>query len=667
MWFGWLLFGIIEIDIKINYILLNINNMESNNSNTSCNVKNIDIDECSIYDVKTIDLGDSTGGKTIKKKSPKGRNSVLKASDFKSESDSARFTKKVMGVTLPCNFIQKSVEVSKVKTVVEKVIHKIKQINHQDVEHNGYNYTVCYVLNNNTPVLFVIDTEEKEKVICNTVGVYNGYPRLTSNTTEFIHQLVMGKPPSDKYSVDHLNRIRRDDRRCNLKFKNSSEQIQNQFIKKRTSELPEDCGITLDDIPKNIFYKNEKDRGERFEIRIKGFPHLPKKLLYKKTTCRTDIPLRIKLQTAIYYLRWLCEKYPELKNSIRINKEDEDERLRLTEEYNDIIRLTSFPQEVIDANTVNFIYDCKNDYSIDNDEIIESVIKNTEAEKKKDDNLPLNSNVSKINIPKYCYYVPETESRGDKFVIDRHPKLLSMDKRQLATPSSKLLSTKEKFDILLEYIHCLENDLPIVQKDAPRGKRGQFSINIQKDTSKPITKKVENNQKIEKPSSSDNAKDVDKKEIPHYVYYKPASRDHGSCWFIKDHPKLGARNIKTKNSRTSALISDREKFEEILCHLNALNNDKPFTEYKVIRAVKNSIHKDKCPKRVPDNWDVEKYPIGEYIYYRPADDNRGDSWCIIGHPKQQNKIITTTTVTKTSTLDKYLEARSIINTLELNN
>ncbi len=98
-----------------------------------------------------------------------------------------------------------------------------------------------------------------------------------------------------------------------------------------------------------------------------------------------------------------------------------------------------------------------------------------------------------------------------------------------------------------------------------------------------------------------------------------------------------------------------------------MNNDKPFTEYKVIRAVKNSIHKDKCPKRVPDNWDVEKYPIGEYIYYRPADDNRGDSWCIIGHPKQQNKIITTPTVTKTSTLDKYLEARAIINTLELNN
>jgi hypothetical protein len=645
---GWSLAGFSKIDIKINYILLNINNMESNNSESS-------------YVVKTIGEDDCDDVKNVPKKSPKGRKPVLKLSDFKSESDSARFTKKVKGIELPCNFIQKSVEVSKVKTIVQKVIHKIKQINHQDVEHNGQKYTVCYVLNNNTPVLFIIDTIDKEKVIYNSVSVYSGYPRLTNNSTEFIHQLVMGKSPSDKYSIDHVNRIRRDDRKCNLKFKTASEQIQNQFIRERTSELPEDCGITHDDIPKNVIYRNEKGRGERFEIEINGFPHLPKKILYKKTTSRTDIPLRIKLQTAIYYLRWLCEKYPELKSSIRINKKDEDERLRLTEEYNDIIRLTSFPQEVIDANTVNFIYDCKNDYSIEDDEIVEKVVKTSEAGKKKEDNLPNNCGFNKMDIPKYCYYVPETESRGDKFVIDRHPKLLSMDKRQIATPGSKLLSTKEKFDILLEYIHCLENDLPIVQKDAPRGKRGQFSINIQKDTSKPISKK------IDKPSSADKAKDIESKDIPRYVYYKPANKDHGSCWFIKDHPNLVSRNIKTKISRTSALISDREKFEEILCHLDALENNTPFKEYKVVRAVKNSIHKDKCPKRVPDNWDIEQYPICDHLYYRPADDKQGDSWVIMGHPKQHNKIITSSTSKNKSTIDKYLQARSIINTLELNN
>ncbi len=83
---------------------------ECGTSDTNCNVKTIDIDECgtseSSLNVKTIDLDNSNEINPIKKKSPKGRNSVLKASDFKSEAESARFTKKVMGVTLPCNFIQ---------------------------------------------------------------------------------------------------------------------------------------------------------------------------------------------------------------------------------------------------------------------------------------------------------------------------------------------------------------------------------------------------------------------------------------------------------------------------------------------------------------------------------------------------------------------------------
>lgn len=44
--------------------------------------------------------------------------------------------------------------------------------------------------------------------------------------------------------------------------------------------------------------------------------------------------------------------------------------------------------------------------------------------------------------------------------------------RQLATQKSKLLTTKQKFDILLKYLHCLQNDLPIIKKETPKGKRG---------------------------------------------------------------------------------------------------------------------------------------------------------------------------------------------------
>jgi hypothetical protein len=623
--------------------------MESKTPVSFTSVKTIDSDESSSID----SIGKSSIDTKTKVKSTKGRKSVIKVNDFKPESDMARYTKNVKNIELPPNYIIKSIEVAKVKTVTKTTYKSVKQINHQDVEYNGNKYTVCYVLNNQKPVLFVIDTDIKEKVFTTGVGIHDGYPKIVS--AQYIHQLVLGNPPRDKYSIDHLNRIRRDDRKCNLAFKTDSEQLQNQFIRDRTVELPQDCGVVHNDIPKNVFYINEKDKGEYFEINIKGVTHLPKNILKKKTTSRSDVPLRIKLQTAIYYLRWLCQQYPELKSVIRINKEDEEERLRLTKEYNDIISLTTYPKEVIDANLVDFIYDCKTDYSIDNEEIIEKIVKNTEAGKKKEDNLPADSGVNKVDIPKYCYYVPAKELRGDKFVIDSHPKLLETGKRQMGTPETKLLTTKQKFDMLLEYIRCLENDLPIPKYEGPKGIRGQFTDIKKKE--KPIV------QKIDKPSNADNVIDVNTKDIPRYVYYKPADKEHGSYWIIKDHPNLSSRNIKTKNSRTSALLSDREKFQEILCHLESLEKDTPFKEYKVVRAVKNSVHKEKSTKRAPENWDLENYPIAEYLYYCPETDKRSDSWIIRGHPKQTKASISSSTSKDKSTLDKYLQAIDIVNTL----
>jgi hypothetical protein len=620
--------------------------MESKESTNNKNVKTIHLDGTSSID--SADNSSDTKIAQTKVKSIKGRKKVLKVNDFKLASDTARYTKDVGDIELPPNFISKSVEVAKVKTYTRN----IKQLNHQDVEYNGTKYTVCYVLHNQKPVLFIIDTDIKDKVVTVGVGIHDGYPKITS--AQFIHQLVLGNPPSNKYSVDHLNRIRRDDRNCNLKFKTASEQLQNQFICNRTVELPEDCGIDHNDIPKNVFYINEKDKGEYFEINIKGVTHLPKNILKKKTTSRSDIPLRIKLQTAIYYLRWLCQQYPELKSVIRINKEDEEVRLKLTKEYNDIISLTTYPKEVIDANLVHFIYDCKTDYLIDNEEIIESIIKNTEAGKKVEDNLPINCGINKLDIPSYCYYVPAKTtsgiSRGDKFVIDGHPKLLETGKRQMSTPEIRTLSTKAKFDMLLEYIRCLENNLPIPPYEGPRGKRGKTSPD----------KKKEKLVATVKPSNIQKATDVEIKDVPEYVYYKPADKEHGSYWIIKDHPNLASRNIKTKNSRTSALLSDREKFEEILCHLESLEKNTPFKEYKVVRAVKNSVHKEKSTKRSPENWDLEKYPIPEYLYYIPLNSSHGDSWIIIDHPDHPKRLSTTTSKHK-STLNKYLEACAIVN------
>ena len=628
--------------------------------------------------IKNIDDTSET-----KEKQKPGPKEVIKVNHFRKLANNARFTKRVENAAyLPSNFINKvtneKVELEVEKIITKKIIQKkiktiktnIRQINHQDVKYNGNKYTVCYVFSFQKPVLFIIDTSEKEKIIQHKINILEGYPRLGTDNYLFIHQIVMGNPPSIKHTLDHTNRIRRDERKENLKFKTQQEQNQNQFIKDRKIELPEDCGFELDDIPKHVYYKNEKDRGERFEIDINGFPHLPKNLLRKKTTCRKDVSLKVKLQEAIYYLRWLCEKYPELKTVIRINKEDEEERLRLTKEYNEIISLTTYPKEVIQANLVDFIYDCKTDYSIDNEELIEKVVHQKESGKKTQDNLPENGGVSKSDIPKYCYYVPASESRGDKFVIERHPKLVETGKKQLSTPESKLISTKEKFDILLEYLDCLEKGIPIAKKETPKGKRGQFCekeaprkkiTTITEIIITPLPPKtIKDEPKKVYISDTSTLDQNDKNNIPRYVYYKPANKEHGSCWYIKHHPGLVSKNVKIKCSRTSALLSDKEKYDEILIYLEALDKNQPFVSFPTIRASKNSIHKEKSTKSIPPNWNLEENPIPEYLYYRQCDNKRGDAWIVKGHPNQEKAMITTTTSKEKTTIEKYNHAMNII-------
>ncbi len=67
-------------------------------------------------------------------------------------------------------------------------------------------------------------------------------------------------------------------------------------------------------------------------------------------------------------------------------------------------------------------------------------------------NLPKNSGVNIADIPKHCYYRPATKNRSDYFVIEGHPNLT---KNTWQTTSSKKLTTKEKFNELLDYYNTL--------------------------------------------------------------------------------------------------------------------------------------------------------------------------------------------------------------------
>jgi hypothetical protein len=68
-------------------------------------------------------------------------------------------------------------------------------------------------------------------------------------------------------------------------------------------------------------------------------------------------------------------------------------------------------------------------------------------------NLPKDCNIKMEDIPKYCYYVKASETRGDGFCCSKlHPKQKTIGK-DWSTSKSKKLRTEEKYNQLMEYLN----------------------------------------------------------------------------------------------------------------------------------------------------------------------------------------------------------------------
>jgi hypothetical protein len=112
-----------------------------------------------------------------------------------------------------------------------------------------------------------------------------------------------------KETVDHINRVGLDNRKENLRIVTQSQQNLNQCRKKRRScTLPEDCGLTPEDIPKHIWYiKANGLHGDRFgiDLNLEGIKW--------KTSSSKLLPLSEKLKQAKEKLEELYFTYPYLK------------------------------------------------------------------------------------------------------------------------------------------------------------------------------------------------------------------------------------------------------------------------------------------------------------------------------------------------------------------
>jgi hypothetical protein len=335
------------------------------------------------------------------------------------------------------------------------------KLDYDIIQYNNKNYIIGNVKYNTNDILFVLDDIKKDEFIQRNWHYNNGYISTTFNTDTrkelYLHNFVMDKltfnGKGQYHTVDHINRVPRDNRIENLRVLSQSHQNINQSKRERKVVLPQDCGIEPNHIPKNIYYvKPRGNHGDRFNIEFK---QNGEKIFNWFTTSSKTINLKIKLQHAILKLLELKDTNPEFDQYID-TLDNIYIRNILKGSFNEILKLSKFDKDIIQQNLVelepidNNVDIDENDKSIALD-ILETSFRSVTSK------LPPECSIKQEMIPKYCYYSPETEKRGSKFSIDKHPSLIKQNKRSWSTTGSKKITIEEKFNSLMEEYNKLNN------------------------------------------------------------------------------------------------------------------------------------------------------------------------------------------------------------------
>lgn len=209
------------------------------------------------------------------------------------------------------------------------------------VLYHNKEYTIMKIKCNDRYVKAVIDTEDFIKVKDDSWHyIANAYishtaPHDGKRKELYLHNMVMDRlvfpGKGSKESIDHINRNGLDNRKENLRLVTQSAQNINQKQKERRIELPADSGVTVDEIPKHVWYiKANGAHGDRFGIDLKT------EGIKWKTTSAKNVLLQDKLQSAKEQLEKYYLQFPNLNpHGENKNKEMED----LTKSYEEIIGL----------------------------------------------------------------------------------------------------------------------------------------------------------------------------------------------------------------------------------------------------------------------------------------------------------------------------------------
>ena len=234
-------------------------------------------------------------------------------------------------------------------------------------------------------------------------------------------------------TVDHINGFKFDNRRKNLRTATANDR-QTRSDKRPPCEELQQLGVT--ELPRYVRW----DRSEGKFI-IEKHPLLLDEVKngIRKKACMSgsksvSLSITKKYEDILARLAELDDMYITDEDFKKLKKEN-------TEEY--IAIKLAIQQHNGEPSTSE-----EPGKPTHRPEIIPS--KRTAAGKKTICKLPEGCGIEHKDIPKYCYYKPASDSRGDMFVIDAHPGLLKHGKKNWSTTGKKGVSTKEKFDKLIE-------------------------------------------------------------------------------------------------------------------------------------------------------------------------------------------------------------------------
>jgi hypothetical protein len=209
------------------------------------------------------------------------------------------------------------------------------------VLYHDKEYTVMKIKHHDTYIYGLIDREDfdevKEHTWHYTANAYLSYTHRFDRNQKavYLHNIVMGQlehpGKGAKESIDHISRNGLDNRKENLRLITQSAQNINQKQKERRVELPTGLGITIDDLPKHVWYiKANGSHGDRFGIDLKT-----ENIKWKSTSAK-NVSLQDKLKAAKEQLEIYYQQYPYLNPQHEDKNKEIDE---LMKSYEEIIAL----------------------------------------------------------------------------------------------------------------------------------------------------------------------------------------------------------------------------------------------------------------------------------------------------------------------------------------